>query len=166
MYLCLKNVRDYLPKNHSPQNSVRRHDYSSMKDHNVQETFNSSLKEEFGARGTIRTCALTCSSDCSELRGIARAFQDLRLRNTKFLVVERFQMSHSGRSRMKQMYEKVTVASVVIATTELLCGIGDLTVMLARETFRGFFTCVDTHTCHRTCLQAWTESEETQHQYG
>ena len=67
---------------------------------------------------------------------------------------------------MKQMYEKVTVTSVVMATTELLCGMGDHTVMLARATFRGFCTCVDAHTCHRTCLQAWTESEETQHQYG
>ena len=90
MYLCLKNVRDYLPKNHSPQNSVRRHDYSSMKDHNVQETLNSSLQEEFGARGPIRMCALTCSSDCSELCGIARAIQDLRLRNTKFLLLNHF----------------------------------------------------------------------------
>ena len=42
----------------------------------------------FGARASIHTSALVCTSGCSELFGIARVIQALCLQSTKFLVAE------------------------------------------------------------------------------
>ena len=57
--------------------------------------------------------------------------------------------------------EIVTVTSVAVVTTSsyLTCAIARLIVMLARVIFRscwGFYSCLDTHTCYRTCFRAWT----------
>ena len=49
---------------------------------------------EIGARAPIRGCALVCASDCPYLFGMARAMQDLRIRNTERLSAEACQMSH------------------------------------------------------------------------
>ena len=56
--------------------------------------------------------------------------------------------------------QKVTVTSVAVVTTKFLFGICDCTVdsdVGKGDSFRaGAFACVDTCTCDRTCLRAWT----------
>ena len=52
--------------------------------------------EEIGARASVRTCTLVCTSDFSYLFGFARVIQDLRIRKREFLVVEACQIFHLG----------------------------------------------------------------------
>ena len=51
-----------------------------------------SVLERICARASILTCALVCTCDCSFLLGIARAIQDLCIRNTEFFAAEACQM--------------------------------------------------------------------------
>ena len=67
--------------------------------------YNSPRREEIGARASIRMCAFVCMSDCSYLFEIARAIQDLSIRNTEFLFAEARQTSHLGQNRVKQSYD-------------------------------------------------------------
>ena len=59
------------------------------------------------------------------LYGIARGIHDWRIRNTKLLVAEPFQMSHSGGKRIKQSYES---KNVTVTRTKFLHGTCDCTV--------------------------------------
>ena len=57
---------------------------------------NSRCREEIGARASIRTCTIVCTSDCSYLFRIACAMPE-------FLFAEARQMSHFGQNRVKVM---------------------------------------------------------------
>ena len=65
----------------------------------------SPCREEIGARASSRTCTFVCMSDCSYLFEIARAIQDLPIRNKEFLFAEARQMSHLEQNRVKQSHE-------------------------------------------------------------
>ena len=87
------------------------------------------------------------------LYGIARGIHDWRIRNTKLLVAEPFQMSYSGGNKIKQRYESKRWLSLE-QSSYLACVIARLTVIF--HSCWGFCTCVDTCMCDRTYLSAWT----------